>query len=122
MITRTVTTRSALFTAAILLSAALFISGWVGCAAPETGPGTPDKAQLQHYEMLKSAIDAKSKNDALAALKLLEGDVHRWQVDYSVIAITMHDQNSLTDAVNKEDWALANKILLNLNAKYGHPE
>jgi penicillin V acylase-like amidase (Ntn superfamily) len=72
--------------------------------------------------MLKSAIDAKSKNDALAALKLLEGDVHRWQVDYSVIAITMHDQNSLTDAVNKEDWALANKILLNLNAKYGHPE
>lgn len=77
--------------------------------------------QEQHYEMLKSAIEAKSKNDALAALKLLETDVHRWQASESLIAITMHDQDSLTDAIKKEDWALANKRLLSLNAKYGHP-
>jgi hypothetical protein len=119
---RTVNSRSALFTAAVFLSAALLIMALGGCAAPTTGPGTPDALQQQHYEMLKSAIDAKSKNDALAALKLLETDVHRWQANTAVIAITMHDQNALTDAVNKEDWARANKLLLSLNAKYGHPK
>ena len=121
MYTRTVCARSALFTAAIFLSAALLISGLVGCAAPTTGPGTPDALQQQHYEMLQSAIEAKSKKDALAAIKLLEADTHRWQENVAVIATAMHDQDSLTDAVNKEDWALANKRFLSLKTKYGHP-
>ena len=121
MKTRTVNARSALFTAAIFLSAALLIMGLVGCAAPTTGPGTPDALQEQHYEMLKSAIEAKSKNDALAAIKLLEADEHRWQENVAVIATAMHDLDSLKDAVTKEDWALANKRLLSLKAKYGHP-
>ena len=71
--------------------------------------------------MLKSAIEAKSKNDALAAIKLLEADEHRWQENVAVIATAMHDLDSLKDAVTKEDWALANKRLLSLKAKYGHP-
>jgi hypothetical protein len=121
MYSRTVNALSAIFTSAIFLSAALLISALVGCASPTTGPGTPDALQQQHYEMLQSAIEAKSKNDALAAIKLLEADTHRWEANVAVIANVMHDQDSLTDAVKKEDWALANKRFLSLKAKYGHP-
>jgi hypothetical protein len=107
----------------ILLSTALIILGLVGCTTtpPATGPGTPDATQLQHYEMLKTAIEAKSKEDALAALTLLDGDVHRWEVNWAVIASTMHDQNALTEAVEKEDWPLANQRFQSLKSKYGKP-
>lgn len=123
MNTRTVNARSPRFTAVIFLSAALLISVLVGCSSTpaEPGPGKPDAMQEQHYEMLKSAIEAKSKNNALAAIKLLEADEHRWQTNVAVIATAMHDLSSLEDAVKKEDWALANKRFLNLKAKYGHP-
>jgi hypothetical protein len=77
--------------------------------------------QEQHYEMLKTAIEAKSKTDALAAIKLLEADEHRWQENVAVIATAMHDLSSIEDAVKKEDWAVANKRLLSLKAKYRHP-
>jgi hypothetical protein len=123
MSTKIVNLKSALSTMGVFLSAAVLISVLAGCAstAPTTGPGTPDAVQSQHYEMLKAAIEAKSKNDALAALALLDADVSRWQVSWTVIASTMHDQTSLTDAVNEEDWTLANERFLSLKAKYGHP-
>ncbi|MGA8279697.1 MAG: hypothetical protein WB853_02275, partial [Desulfobacterales bacterium] len=70
MNTRTVNVLSPVFIIAIFLGIALFVIALGGCAstAPVTGPGTPDETQRQHYEMLKSAIEAQSKVDALAAL------------------------------------------------------
>jgi uncharacterized protein YceK len=120
MNTRTVNVLSPVFIIAILLSIALFILVLGGCAstAPVTGPGTPDETQRQHYEMLKSAIEAQSKVDALAALALLQADVSRWQVPWPHIAKAWADLATLTDSVNKEDWDLVNKQFLDLKKYY----
>ena len=58
MSTRIVKAQSALFIGVIFVSTALFILVLGGCAStpPGPGPGTPDEMQMQHYEMLKSAI------------------------------------------------------------------
>jgi hypothetical protein len=42
--------------------------------------------QMQHYDMAVSAIAAKSKNDALAALEVLQADAFRWQTNPLTIA------------------------------------
>ena len=68
--------------------------------------------------MLKSAIEAQSKVDALAALALLQADVTRWQVHWSIISKAIIDQAALTDSVNKEDWDLANKQFQDLLKYY----
>jgi len=111
------------FIVPVFFSAAMVILGVSGCATntadkPATGPGTPDATQLQHYEMLKSAIEAKSKNDALAALALLQSDVARWQTNILITMNAYVDQAALTDAVDREDWALANKRFQDLAVKY----
>ena len=73
MSTRTVNARSPVFIVAIFLGIALFVIALGGCTSTGTltGPGTPNETQLQHNEMLKSAIESQSKVDALAALALL---------------------------------------------------
>ncbi len=106
-----------------LFAAALFALALGGCAstAPTeatTGPGTPDEIQMQHYEMLKLAIERRSKNDALAALALLQSDVSRWRKDVLTVVVAMVDQAALTDAVESEDWALVNKKFRELITKY----
>ena len=126
MRTRTVKARWALFIVTVFLGAALFILALGGCAStapgrPTTGPGRPDETQLQHFEMLKSAIEAKSRVDALAALALLQSDIARWQAYWAVISSAYLDQAALTDAVNREDWALVNKKFLDVKSKYGRP-
>jgi hypothetical protein len=68
--------------------------------------------------MLKSAIETKSKNDALAALALLQSDVSRWQTNILITMNAYVDQAALTEAVDREDWDLANKRFQNLAAKY----
>ncbi len=123
MSTRTVKTPWAIFIVTVFLGAALFILALGGCAttAPgkvTTGPGTPDEKQLEHHEMLKSAIEAKSKNDALAALALLQADISRWQVNFALLSMAYLDHAALTDVVNKQDWALAEKLFLDLTKKY----
>jgi hypothetical protein len=123
MITRTAKPLRASSMVPVFFSAALVILGVSGCATTAadkatTGPGTPDATQLQHYEMLKSAIEAKSKNDALAALALLQSDVSRWQTNVLIVVNAMVDQAALTDVVAREDWASANKRFLELTAKY----
>jgi hypothetical protein len=123
MSTRSVNTQSPVFIVVIFLGIAVFILGLGGCAstAPMTGPGTPDEMQRQHYEMLKSAIEAQSKVDALAALALLQADVSRWKVPWPHIAKAWADLATLTDSVNKEDWDLVNKQFLDLKKYYrGH--
>ena len=86
---RTVNAQSLLFVVVISLSTAFFILALVGCAStpPGPSPGAPDELQLQHYEMVKSAIEAKDRINALAALALFEADIFRWHT------------NTLTEAV-----------------------
>ena len=120
MSTRIVKAQSALFIGVIFVSTALFILVLGGCAStpPGPGPGTPDEMQMQHYEMLKSAIEAKNRVEALAALALFEADIFRWHTNTLTEAVAITELLSLTDAVDKEEWALANKMLTDLKSKY----
>ena len=94
-----------------------------GCAtAPATtGPGTPDIIQLQHYDLVKTAIEAKSKNEALAALALLKSDVSRWRINSVVIMKAFVDLSAITDAVDDEDWVKANNLFEVLTTTYRTP-
>jgi hypothetical protein len=120
MSTRAVKARSALFIGVIFFSTALFIQALGGCAStpPGPGPGTPDEIQIQHYEMVKSAIEAKDRVNALAALALFEADIFRWHTNTLTEAVAITELLALTDAVDKEEWASANKKLTDLKAKY----
>ncbi len=120
MSTRIVKAQSALFIGVIFVSTALFILALGGCAStpPGPGPGTPDEMQMQHYEMLKSAIEAKNRVEALAALALFEADIFRWHTNTLTEATTITELLALTDAVDKEEWASANKMLIDLKSKY----
>ena len=94
-----------------------------GCATTPatTGPGIPDAMQLQHYEMVKTAIEAKSRTEALAALALLQSDVSRWRTNSLVIMKAFVDIAAITDAVDEEDWVKANKLFEELTATYRNP-
>jgi hypothetical protein len=120
MSTRTLITQSTLFIVVIFLSTALFILALSGCASTPSGPGpgTPDEIQLQHYEMVKSAIEAKDRINALAALALFEADIFRWHTNTLTEAVAITELLALTDAVDKEEWASANKMLIDLKSKY----
>jgi len=117
---RTVNAQSLLFVVVISLSTAFFILALVGCAStpPGPGPGTPDEIQMQHYEMVKSAIEAKDRINALAALALFEADIFRWHTNTLTEAVAITELLSLTDAVDKEEWASAHKMLIDLKSKY----
>jgi hypothetical protein len=91
-----------------------------GCATTPatTGPGIPDAMQLHHYEMVKTAIEAKSRTEALAALALLQSDVSRWRTNSLVIMQAFVDIAAITDKVDEEDWLKANKLFEELTAAY----
>ena len=118
--TKTVKAQWALFIGVIFLSTALFILALGGCASTPSGPGpgTPDEMQMQHYEMLKSAIEAKNRVEALAALALFEADIFRWQEDTLTVANAITEIVALTDAVDKQEWASAQKMVQDLLSKY----
>ena len=102
---------------------ALFTLILEGCATTPatTGPGIPDAMQLQHYEMVETAIEAKSKTEALAAIALLQSDVSRWRTNSVVIMKAFVDIAAITDAVDKEDWVMANKLFEDLTTTYRNP-
>jgi hypothetical protein len=107
---------------AIFFSTLLIVLSMGGCAStinrPAPGPSTPDQMQLQHYESLVSAIDAKNRVDALAALALFEADIFRWQEDTLTLANAITEILALTDAVDKEEWASAKQMVEDLVSKY----
>jgi hypothetical protein len=97
--------------AAIFLGSVFFSLAMNGCATStsETGPGSPDEKQLQHCQMVLSAIQAQPREDALAALALLQADVSRWQTSSLSVAKALVDHAAVTNAVDKEDWQLENQ-------------
>ena len=72
--------------------------------------------------MAMSAIAAKSREDALAALALLQADAYRWQTNTWTLEAAMARLSAVTYAVNREDWPLANKGMLDLKSRYGRPQ
>ncbi len=120
MNTRTINAQSSLFVVTMFLSITIFILASGGCASNVSGPGpgTPDVMQMQHYEMLVSAIEAKTRVDALAALALFEADIFRWHTNTLTETIAITELLALTDAVDKEDWVTAKRMLLELKSKY----
>ena len=117
---RTVNVQSTLSISVILLGAVIILLALGGCAStpPGPGPGSPDEIQMQHYEMLKSAIVAKDRTNALAALALFQGDMLRWHTNILTEAAALTELLALTDAVDKGEWASANKKLMELKSKY----
>jgi len=110
----------------VFLSVALFVLALAGCTSTApgtatTGPGSPDEAQTQHYDMAMSGIVAKSKDDALPALALLQADAYRWQTNTWTLEAAMARLSAVTFAVDKGDWPLANKLMLDLKSRYGRP-
>ena len=120
MNTKAINAQSIIFIVFFFLSTAIFVLALSGCAstAPGPGPGTPDEMQMQHYEMLVSAIEAKNRVEALAALALFEGDIYRWHINSLTTMVVMTELLALTNAVDKEDWALAKKMHIDLKSKY----
>ena len=108
----------------IFLVGAFFSSAMGGCATTtpenEPGPGMPDQKQLQDCKLLLSAIQAQSRVDALAALALLQADIARWETNTLQLAKGMIDHAAVTNAVDKEDWQLANLLVEELKSYYGH--
>jgi hypothetical protein len=90
-------------------------------AAPQPHLGQAPARQtrlLQHYEMVKSAIEAKDRVNALAVLALFEADIFRWHTNTLTEAVAITELLALTDAVDREEWASANKKLTDLKTKY----
>jgi hypothetical protein len=111
---------SARYNAVLFVVVTIFIFAVGGCSTTPTttGPGAPDEMQLEHYEMVKSAIDSKSRTEALAALALLQADVSRWRTNSLDIMKAFVDLGEITDAVNKEDWDLAYQLFNELTMSY----
>ncbi len=104
----------------VLLAAAALVAGLLGCSStPTWDPGAPDAMTAEHYSLALSAIDAKAKPDAQAALYLLRNDVTRMRTNSVEMQLALARIYAVTNAVDKEDWGTARKGLEVLAASYG---
>ena len=106
----------------VLLVGAAFLAGLLSCSStPTWNPGAPDAMAIEHYSMVLAAIDAKSKQDAQAALYLLRTDATRMRTNAADMQLALARMYSVTNAVDKEDWTAARAGLEALRASYGRP-
>ena len=105
----------------VLLNVALIAVGLVGCvsASPTWSPGAPDAPTVEHYTLAMKAIEAKSQYDAQAAFYLLRSDVMRMRTNIVHLQAALAILYSVSNAVDKEDWATAQRGALALQASYG---
>jgi hypothetical protein len=102
--------------------ALVLVVGLVGCAStPTWSPGAPDALTTEHYGHAKAAIEAKSKNDAQAALFLLRSDALRMRTNTLEMQYSLARLFGVTNAVDREDWDTALNRLLQLKGSYGNP-
>lgn len=101
-----------------IVFALLVLGGCPPPPPPGPGPGKPDDMQLEHYYMLKSAIEDHNKINALIALDLFKSDIDRWYSDKSMEAVAITDLKTLTEAVDRGEWDAAGKILEETVSKY----
>jgi hypothetical protein len=110
-----ITRRTSLWLGAVALLVGLF-----GCSStPTWDPGAPDAMTAEHYALTQKAIDAKSKQDAQAALYLLRADVMRMRTNTLEMQLALARLYGVTNAVDKEDWTAARTALQTLQANYG---
>ena len=110
-----ITRRTSLWLGALALLVGLF-----GCSStPTWEPGAPDAMTAEHYALTQKAIDAKSKQDAQAALYLLRADVMRMRTNTVEMQIALASLYTVTNAVDKEDWTAASTALHTLGTTYG---
>src|SRR5580692_10376203 len=105
----------------IWINSAIIAIGLVGCAStgPTWNPGAPDATTVEHYTLAMKAIQAKSKYDAQAAFYLLRSDVMRMRTNIVDLQAALAILYSVSNAVDKEDWAKAQRGALALQASYG---
>jgi hypothetical protein len=103
------------------LNAAMIGIGLVGCvsAGQSWNPGAPDATTVEHYTLAMKAIQAKSQYDAQAAFYLLRSDVMRMRTNIVTLQAALAILYSVSNAVDKEDWATAQNGALALQASYG---
>jgi hypothetical protein len=112
---KSITRRASLWIGALALLVGLF-----GCSStPTWDPGAPDAMTAEHYALAQTAIDAKSKQDAQAALYLLRADVMRMRTNTVEMQVALARLYGVTNAVDKEDWTAARAALQTLQANYG---
>jgi hypothetical protein len=106
----------------ISLNAAIIAVGLVGCVSttsPRWNPGAPDAETVEHYTLAINAIQAKSQNDAQAAFYLLRSDAMRMRTNIVDLQAALAILYSVSNAVDKEDWATAQRGADALHASYG---
>jgi hypothetical protein len=105
----------------VWLNATAIAVGLVGCAStsPTWNPGAPDATTVEHYTLAMKAIQAKSQNDAQAAFYLLRSDVMRMHTNTLDLQAALATLYSVSNAVDKGDWATAERGALTLQANYG---
>jgi hypothetical protein len=103
------------------LNAAMIGIGLVGCVStgPSWNPGAPDSTTVEHYTLAMKAIQAKSQYDAQAAFYLLRSDVMRMRTNTVDLQAALAILYSVSNAVDKQDWATAQNGALALQASYG---
>ena len=103
-----------------LLGIATLVVGLLGCSStPTWDVGAPDAMTAEHYSLVMAAIDAKSKQDAQAALYLLRADVMRMRTNAVEMQVALARLYGVTNAVDKEDWPTARAGTQTLRASYG---
>jgi hypothetical protein len=96
----------------VLISAAVLVVGLLGCASgPTWKPGAPDAPTVQHYDLAKSAVAAKSKTNAQAAVYLLQNDVMRMETNSLTQETVLARLFELINYIQAEDWAKASEHL-----------
>jgi len=104
----------------VLLGTVALVAGLVGCSStPTWEPGAPDALTAEHYALALSAIDARVKPDAQAALYLLRADVTRMRTNAPEMQVALARLYAVTNAVDKEDWAAARTYMDMIRASYG---
>src|SRR5262245_32835187 len=92
----------------ILFCGAALAAGLLSCTPFQTwNPGAPDALVNEHYELATTAIEAKSKHDAQAALYLLRSDVDRMRTNAPTMMAALARLYGVTNAVDREDWDAA---------------
>jgi hypothetical protein len=96
----------------VLSSAGALVVALLGCASgPTWKPGAPDATTLQHFDLAKTAVAAKSKNDAQAAVYLLQNDVMRMDTNILTQQAVLARLFELINYIQAEDWAKASEHL-----------
>lgn len=104
----------------LALGSSALVAVLLGCSStPTWDPGAPDALTAEHYALVVSAIDAKTKNDAQAALYLLRSDVLRMRTNIVEQQFALTRMYVVSNAVDKEDWPAARSAIQELAARYG---